>query len=109
VKISAREGFDAADELERIWRDGSVTVGGWHTHPRPQRLPSTTDRESALQGIEWNIRERGFGAPRTWVDLILTADPREGWAAPDVNVHGWVTYRNDASIPVTEPVKVVGK
>jgi proteasome lid subunit RPN8/RPN11 len=102
VRVSIAEADAEARELQRIWQDDVSFVGGWHTHPRPHRTPSDTDRASALGALD-DVSALRF-APY-WVDLILTADSERGWESP--HVHGWVTRRT-ALGAVTEPARIEG-
>lgn len=105
ARISTQSGYGVAGDLQKIWDNGLITfIGGWHTHPRPVREPSEADRQSALAGLDELVRKYGWKAPNQWLDLILFADSREGWASP--KVAGWATRRPDWGGAVTEPVRV---
>ena len=103
VMVSLADGYQHAKELKRIYQDDGVSfLGGWHTHPIREPLPSTTDRSEGLAGLDQMHR---LGTWTTcWLDLILMPDAQRGWEAP--SVRGWATCRTDWGA-VTEPVRVV--
>jgi len=105
VRVSMGEGHEAGEWIAEYYQDALITfVGGWHTHPVPVREPSTTDRESALVGLDALNARLGWKAPSQWVDLILMSDTRDGWGAP--RIAGWATRRIGTFQSVTEPVSV---
>lgn len=101
VRISIKDAHVRAQELERIHGGSVYFVGGWHTHPRPVREPSETDRAQALDALD---HEGSLRWSRFWLDLILTPHREAGWDEP--KVYGWATRHSDRG-PVTEPVLVV--
>lgn len=102
VMVSLADGYQHAKELQRIYQRDVQFVGGYHTHPIHQPLPSATDRSEGLVALD---QAHALGTwTRYWIDLILMADKERGWSAP--LVRGWATRRTDLGA-VTEPVRVV--
>jgi integrative and conjugative element protein (TIGR02256 family) len=103
VMVSLADGYQHAKELKRIYQDDRVSfLGGWHTHPIREPLPSETDRSEGLAGLD-QMHRLGTWAT-CWLDLILMPNAHRGWEAP--SVRGWATRRTDWGA-VTEPVLVV--
>jgi hypothetical protein len=105
VMVSIAEAKEIEAELQRRWDDQTITAcAGWHTHPVDDGLPSPTDRENALLALD-QLHRRAWAAPSYWTDLIVRADPVDGWIQP--RVVAWVTRRLDwGGAAVTEPAAI---
>jgi integrative and conjugative element protein (TIGR02256 family) len=95
VMVSLADGYRHAEELERIYQRDVSFLGGWHTHPIRQPLPSATDRSEGLAGLD-QMHRLGTWAT-CWLDLILMPDVQRGWDAP--SIRGWATVA-----PTGEPL-----
>jgi hypothetical protein len=99
VMVSLAEGHQHAKELQRIYQSDIRFIGGWHTHPIREPLPSATDRSEALVALD-QLHALGYLGTTSWLDLILIPG-RERW-----DIRGWATRRSDRG-SYTEPIRVV--